>query len=223
MTNHPAGTKALIFDLDNCLAAANEVGEELYEPAFAAIRQANHGAVSAADLAQAFADVWRHPLDWVAARYGFSEAMLAAGWRVFTKLEVTRAMHGYGDLAILAQLPAQRFLVTSGFRRLQESKIRALQLAPLFTALHVDAIDEPDRLGKQGLFQRILRDYSLAPPEVLVVGDNADSEIEAGNRLGIPTVQTLRPGVPPAGNATHRIHSLAELKNLLGHPTTRPS
>src|SRR5580765_7952350 len=33
--------KALIFDLDNCLAAANEVGEELFEPAFEAMRQAN--------------------------------------------------------------------------------------------------------------------------------------------------------------------------------------
>jgi len=39
-------TKALIFDLDNCLAPANEVGEELFEPAFDAIRRANHGTVS---------------------------------------------------------------------------------------------------------------------------------------------------------------------------------
>ncbi len=30
--------KALIFDLDNCLAAANEVEEHLFEPAFEAIR-----------------------------------------------------------------------------------------------------------------------------------------------------------------------------------------
>jgi hypothetical protein len=33
-------TKALIFDLDNCLAPANAVGEELFEPAFDAIRTA---------------------------------------------------------------------------------------------------------------------------------------------------------------------------------------
>ena len=30
--------KALIFDLNNCLAAANEVEEHLFEPAFEAIR-----------------------------------------------------------------------------------------------------------------------------------------------------------------------------------------
>jgi hypothetical protein len=31
-------TKAIIFDLDSCLAAADEVGEPLFAPAFAAIR-----------------------------------------------------------------------------------------------------------------------------------------------------------------------------------------
>jgi putative hydrolase of the HAD superfamily len=207
--------KALIFDLDNCLAAADEVGQQLYEPAFRAIRQANHGTLSDAALDGAFADCWRHPLDWVAAQHGFSEAMLSAGWSVLVTTEVTRPMRGYGDLGSLATLPAQRFLVTSGFRRLQESKIKALNLRPLFAAIHVDAIDEPSRLGKQGLFESILNEHRLAPAEVLVVGDNADSEIAAGNRLGMRTVQTLRPGVPRANNATFHIHSLAELEKIL--------
>lgn len=207
--------KALIFDLDNCLAAANEVGEQLFEPAFDAIRKANGGTLSDESLNQAFADCWRHPLDWVAAKYGFSEAMLSAGWNVFATTEVTQPMSGYGDLASLSELPVQRFLVTSGFRRLQESKVKALNLRQLFTAIYVDAIDEPDRIGKQGLFKLILKEYQLTSAEVLVVGDNADSEIEAGNQLSIRTVQTLRPGVPQANNATFYIHSLSELKTLL--------
>lgn len=207
---------ALIFDLDNCLAPSREVGEELFEPAFAAIRAANRGSVSEQALAQAFADIWRHSLDRVAERYGFSGEMLAAGWRVFAGLEVDRPMSGYADLPVLAELSAQRFLVTSGFRRLQESKIRALGLAPLFTAIHVDAIDEPGRLGKQEIFARILARHHFAAAEVFVVGDSAEAEIEAGNRLGMPTVQTLRPGVPRADNARFHIDSLAQLKKLLG-------
>jgi putative hydrolase of the HAD superfamily len=212
-------TKAVIFDLDNCLAAASEVGQELFQPAFDAIREANCGDVSGEALERAFADMWRTPFDRVAAQYGFSEAMLTAGWRVFVTMEVTHPMSGYGDLAALAELPVQRFLVTSGFRRLQESKIRALNLAPLFTAFYVDAIDEPGRVGKQGFFERILRDHGLAPGEVLVVGDSAESEIAAGNRLGIRTVQTLRPGVPRASNATYHIQSLIELEKLLSNST----
>src|SRR5690349_7065497 len=138
--------KALIFDLDNCLAPVKEVGEQLYRPAFEAIRQANRDNLSEEILEEAFAECWRYPLDWVAARYGFTDIMLRAGWRVFETLEVTHPMQGYGDLDFLSELSAMRFLVTSGFRRLQESKIKALNLAPLFTATYVDAIDQPDRL-----------------------------------------------------------------------------
>jgi FMN phosphatase YigB (HAD superfamily) len=207
--------KAIVFDLDNCLAPANELGEELFETAFDAIRKANRGRLSRQSLQQAFEDMWRHPLDWVADHYGFSEGMLVAGWSVFVTLEVSRPMHGYEDLEVLRELPVQRFLVTSGFRRLQESKIRALGVQQQFAAIFIDAIDEQGRIGKLGIFQQILDQYHLTSLEVLVVGDNANSEIEAANRLGIASVQTLRPGVPRAANASFYVRSLAELKDLL--------
>jgi FMN phosphatase YigB (HAD superfamily) len=208
--------QAIIFDLDNCLAPATEVGEELFEPAFEAIRTANQELLSPEQLARAFADIWRHPLDWVAQHYGFSDAMLTAAWKVFTGMKVNRPMHGYGDLPVLGSLPVQRFLVTSGFRLLQESKIEALGLRQYFAAMFVDAIDESGRIGKLGHFQRVLELHGFEPCDVLVVGDNASSEIEAGNRLGIATVQTLRPGVPHASNAVFHVQSLSELAALLG-------
>lgn len=207
--------KAAIFDLDNCLAPATAVGEELYRPALEAIRRANRGHLSVEALEDALADVWKLPFDQVAEKHGFSGDMLAAGWRVFAAMEVSRPMAGYGDQAVLAELPVQRFLVTSGFRRLQESKITALGLTPFFDAAYVDVIDEPGRPGKQGLFERILKEHGLDPSEVLVVGDSAESEIAAGNRLGIRTVQTLRPGVVPTDAATFHVHSLSELQELL--------
>ncbi|WP_052573897.1 HAD family hydrolase [Haloferula sp. BvORR071] len=209
-------TTALIFDLDNCLAPATAIGSDLYTPAFDAIRATNHGHLTDEALARACHDIWRHPLDWVAARHHFTPAMLAAAWQVFTTMEVTQPMQGYDDLPALRDLPAARFLVTTGFRRLQASKIAALGIAPLFTEIHIDAIDEPQhRLGKAGLMQQILTDHQLAPAEVLVIGDSAHSEIAAGNQLGIRTVQTLRPGVPHADNATFHIHSLSELPALM--------
>lgn len=212
--------RALIFDLDNCLAPATEIGEELVSPAFDAMRRANQGVVPEDSLKQAFADVWRHPLDWVAARYGFSDAMLDAGWQVFKAMKVSRPMSGYDDLAVLSELPGIHFLVTSGFRRLQESKVTALGLRPLFQAIYIDAIDEPGRLGKKRIFEGILERHALRPGEVLVIGDNAESEIDAGNRLGIRTVQTLRPGVPQTDTATHHVRDLIELKKLIGGMTS---
>lgn len=206
--------RAIIFDLDNCLSAASEIGRELIEPVFDAIRRANRGKLSDHLLAQAFEACWRYPLDRVAREYGFTDEMLAAGWEVAARTEVKSPMCGYPDIGMLSELSAMLFLVTSGFRRLQESKIRALGIGSLFEAIYVDAIDEPGRKGKEAIFKEILNTYHLSPEEVLIVGDDPDSEIEAGNRLGIRTAQILRAGVPRGANATHYIHNLGDLKRL---------
>jgi FMN phosphatase YigB (HAD superfamily) len=206
---------AIIFDLDNCLAASDEPGRRLLAPTFDAIRRANHGTLSEHTLERAFDECWGHSLDTVARKYGFSAEMLAAGWAENARAEVQVPMHGYPDLGAIRELPAKLFLVTSGFRRLQESKMRALAVKSLFERVYIDAIDEPERKGKENIFAEILRTYALHPHEVLVVGDDADSEIAAGNRLGIPTVQIQRPGIARAGNATRHIASLAELADMM--------
>jgi len=156
-------TKAIIFDLDSCLSTADEPGQQLFGPAFDAITHANQGSHSPAILSNAFADTWRLPFDFVAKKYSFTPAMKAAGWEVLIHLEVTTPMQGYGDLDVLDELPVLRFLVTSGFRRLQESKVRALGIARCFTAIHVDAIDQPGQRGKHAIFEDILRDHRLQP------------------------------------------------------------
>ena len=70
-------------------------------------------------------------------------------------------------------------------------------------------------LGKEAIFRRILREYALQPRDALVIGDNPDSELAAGARIGIRTVQILRPGVERSGAADHHITGLAELSALL--------
>ncbi|MEM0965723.1 MAG: HAD family hydrolase [Verrucomicrobiota bacterium] len=207
--------RAAIFDLDNCLAPATAVGEALFEPAFAAIRNANHGNLSEEKLETAFDEIWRHPLDWVAERYGFTDEMRSAGWQVFQTLEVAIPMEDYGDLEALDGLGMDCYLVTSGFRKLQESKIKALGLFRFFREMIVDGIDELDRLGKKGYFEQIIERGHLNVSEVLIVGDNADSEIAAGNDLGMLTLQTLRPGVPRTNNADYHIPSLWQMKTVL--------
>jgi putative hydrolase of the HAD superfamily len=207
--------RGVIFDLDNCIAAADEAGEALFGPAFAAIRTANHGHLTEDQLSAAFADMWRHALDHVARKHHFTDDMLRAGWDAFRTLEVEQPLRGYPDLRAIEGLQVERLLVTTGFRRLQESKIAALGIAPLFTEVQVDAIDEPPRRSKQDRFADIASRRGWQPGEVLVVGDNAESEIAAGNALGMPTVQTLRPGVPPALNARWRIGNFVELSKLI--------
>jgi putative hydrolase of the HAD superfamily len=207
--------KALIFDLDSCLSAANEVGDQLFQPAFEAIKRVKHGNVVDDALKQAFSDCWRFPFNDVAHKYGFPDEMTKAGFAAFAQIEVTQPMHGYGDLHVLRELSQQLFLVTSGFRRLQESKIDALGIRPLFAEIRIDAIDEPGPKGKLRIFEELLETHSFEPEEVIVVGDNPDSEIAAGNRLGMKTVQVLRSGVTRGDNSTHHIKSLHEIGRFL--------
>lgn len=179
------------------------------------MRAANHGALSPDELDRAFRDCWVHAFDVVADRHGFTGAMRAAGARAFTRIEVHGPMHGYGDLDVLPRLGDRRFLVTSGFRRLQESKVRALGVAPLFDEIVIDAVDDAERRGKEGVFADLIARYRIDPAGVLVIGDNADSELAAARRLGLGRVQVLRPGVVPAPDVTARVRGLAELREML--------
>jgi putative hydrolase of the HAD superfamily len=207
--------RSVIFDLDYCLCAGDEVGATLYEPVFASIRRANAGALTEAALAEAFAACMRFPFDVVAERFQFSAAMYRAGLRVFEATEVAVPLHGYPDLHVLRDLRARCFLVTSGFPRLQQSKITALGIRPCFDAIDVDSIVDHPRRRKQTIFADIVRRYGLVSRKVWVVGDNGESEIAAGNRLGMTTVQILRPGVERCDTARHTVRNLIELKALM--------
>lgn len=213
-----------IFDLDNCLLDARSVGP-LFEPAFEAIRQANHHALSPAVLEQALHQCWYTAFDLVAERYRFTPAMRAAGWAQFSQMQVRGPLQGYPDMDLLPQIPLRRYLVTSGFRRLQDSKIDALGIRPWFEQVIIDALDdEPARdgaaHGKQPIFEQILAREGCAPQQALVIGDNPLSELAAGRAIGAVTVQTVRPGVKPWELADHQVTGLEGVLQLLsaGHP-----
>lgn len=206
--------KAIIFDLDNCLCDARAVGEDLFQPAFDAIRRANRGDVPEERLRQAFDECWYTSYDLVAKRYRFSEAMFQTGFEVFRTLEVQGPLQGYADLPVLRQLAGDKYLVTSGFQRLQESKVQALGIREWFTRVVIDAVDVPPPRGKKAIFGDILRESGHAPGEILVVGDNPLSELAAGRELGMQTVQTVRPGVTAAAADFH-ISRLDELPPIL--------
>jgi len=206
---------ALILDLDNCLAPATEVNRELYDEALAAIRQANDGSISEAILDAAFHALWSTAYDVVAREHGFTEAMAAAGWQAFCRFEVNHPMRGYGDLERLADFDMPLCLVTSGFRRLQASKIRALGIAAQFREAVVDAIDETPRLGKRGHFERLIATHGWRAENIWIAGDSPHSELAAGRAIGAVTVQTLRPGVLRSDIADHHVQDLGELLALM--------
>ena len=139
-------------------------------------------------------------------RHAYRELELASDARIKT----------YGDEGVISSLPTKNILVTSGYRKFQQSKIDLLEIGHLFAYSIIDANDD-SRVwkGKERIFAEILKQEGWSPDEVLVLGDNPKSELSAGKTLGIKTVQTLRPGVKKWDGADYHIKVLSELAALV--------
>lgn len=211
----PDVIRAAIFDLDKCLAPPEEIGRAFFDPPIDAIRRANNGTLSDEALESAIRDFWHLAYDDIAARHGFSPAMFRAGWEAYRSLRMPGPMRGYGDLEVLAEFGVPLFLVTTGFRAFQESKVDALGIRERFVEVIVDDIDGHVRLGKYRIFGELLDRNDWQSESVLVVGDNPESEIAAGNRLGMPTVQMLRPGVSRDPSARWHRENLPAVRDLV--------
>lgn len=211
--------RALICDLDNTLFPATAIPAEVLQPAVDALLAANAGedSVDPAHLQRALAECWRRSFDEVALEFALPERLCRVFAMASADLHVDVPLVPYPDITALSALHLRRFLVTTGYRRFQESKIEALGIRPLFDAVFIDALDEPTgRKGKSRIFQQILAENGLSPHEAVVIGDSPGSEIEEGNRLGIPTIQVLRRGVTRTDRAVLHIRSFAELADALG-------
>jgi FMN phosphatase YigB (HAD superfamily) len=208
--------RAAVFDLDHTLFDPHTLPREMLGDLEARMRGVASGLISAAVLDAALADAWRLPFDRVVAKYDLPEAVRAAWEESACALEVTQPLSPYADVpAALERLALRRFLLTTGFRHLQESKIRQLGFRSLFTAVYIDALDPPGPVGKRVLLERLLAEHSLRPAEVVVLGDRADDELAAARALGMQAIQVLRPGVIPSLDVPLRIADLEALPRLL--------
>jgi FMN phosphatase YigB (HAD superfamily) len=214
--------RAAVFDLDHTLFDPRTLPVTLFDGLEAHVRTAAAGIVPDAVLDAALTDALRMPFDRVAARHQLPAVATIAWQEAASAVEVTEPLTPYPDVpAGLEQLSLLRFLLTTGFRRLQESKLKQLGLAALFVGVYVDALDPPGPVGKRALLQRLIAEHGLAPPEVMVIGDRADAELAAAHTLGMVAVQVLRPGVIASAEVCWRIpdlHALPALLAKLGNP-----
>lgn len=208
--------RAAVFDLDHTLFDPHTLPASLFTELKARVRAAAAGLVPAGVLNAALADAWRLPFDLVVARHPLPEAVIQAWRKAAGAVEVTELLAPYPDVrAGLEQVSLQRFLLTTGFRRLQESKLRQLGLTSLFVAVYIDALELPHPIGKRALLERLVVDHGLAPPEVVVIGDRADDELSAARALGMLVVQVVRPGMVASPEVPWRIQDLKALPAIL--------
>lgn len=205
-----------ILDLDNTLFDTRSIPASLIHCLHSDLRLANKEshAVPPDILEKAINDAWYAPFSVVCDRYSLPDIFQCIWNDWLETVSFGQSLPLYPDVVCaLQKLRVQGHylcLLTSGYRRLQQAKIEALGIAHLFDEVHIDAVEESSP-GKAAIILELMRSRKWNREDLLIVGDSAASEIDAGIRLGISTVQILRPGVIATDRAERHIHSLLEL------------
>lgn len=203
--------KAIIFDLDNTIYPVASIGDRLFAELFQMIADAG---VSTDVLPEIKHAIMRRPFQLVAASYQFSVSLTIQALELLENLQYDGPIEPFADFTIAQQLPQTKFLVTTGFEKLQQSKIAGMGIAADFKEIY---IVDPTRSGqtKQEVFTAIIDKYKYQVEEVLVVGDDLLSEISAADRLGINAVLYDALQLHPQHTAHPRITHYQELEKIL--------
>ncbi len=204
------GAKLLLVDLDMCILNTWTIDKHALNPVLRALHRSSRlrneqkRAIEKALWTRSLQDVindWKIP------------ALVAQDmWEAYRALQVPPGIQSFGDEEHLRTLPQPKILVTSGFEHFQMSKVRQLGIESLFEDIIVDAIDIPImRKGKKKIFAQLQQERGLKASNVMVIGDSGTSELQAGQELGMITVQTLRPSIERWPHADHYISSFVEL------------
>ncbi|OQP61219.1 haloacid dehalogenase [Niastella vici] len=173
--------KAIIFDLDNTIFPVPQIGYTLFAPLFALIEQAGyHGN----EMDQIKDEVMRMPFQRVAQEHNFSETLTNKSIELLQELAYNGDMESYEDYAHIQRLPHDKYIVTTGFRKMQQSKVDRLGLANDFKEIHI--IDPTTtKQTKKDVFAEIMHRHGYKPEDVMIVGDDLHSEIKAAQELGV--------------------------------------
>lgn len=203
--------KAIILDLDNTIYSVASIGEKLFATLFQLIDTSGLPAHQITEIKEA---VMREPFQAVVRRYQFDHSFLQTTTQLLQDLTYDEPIDVFPDYHELKQLPVERFLVTTGFRNLQTSKIRNMGIEQDFKEIHIVDPNTGDRT-KKTVFADILQRFQFHPSDVLVVGDDPESEIKAAIELNIDTVLYDKISRYPSYNTSRRITDFKELKGSL--------
>lgn len=176
--------KAIILDLDNTIFPVPSIGHKLFAPLFALIEQEGSHKD---ELEKIKDEVMRRPFQHVAKDHHFSEALTQKCVAILKELAYNDKIEPFEDYALVKRWPVDKFLVTTGFVKMQQSKVDSMGLAPDFKEIHIVDPATTNKT-KKDVFADIIQRHGYAKEEMLVIGDDPNSEIKAARELGIDAV-----------------------------------
>jgi len=177
--------RALILDLDNTIYPVSSIAENLFGQLFKLIDE-SAGNLNYEDLQHAKEELTRRPYQSVADKYNFGDELKNMGISILREFTYNLPMQPFEEYHHIKSTPLTKFLVTTGFSKLQWSKVKMLGIEADFAEVHI--VDpEVSKQTKKDVFADILKRHHYNADEVLVIGDDPESEIKAATELGIET------------------------------------
>lgn len=205
--------KALILDLDDTIFETRTMDPQIFEPFFLHLKEGLKSEFDQTVIDNITADLWRNTWDKVISTYSIPMEIILDAIRVLDALELNLAIVPYADYCFVKELSCPKYLVTTSLTSLQQAKIRALNIEHDFVKIVINDTFKESKT-KFDIFKELVDECNLVAEHTYVIGDNAESEIEAGNALNMVTVQMLRKGVVKGNNAKYYIRSFEELQSI---------
>ncbi len=203
--------KAIILDFDNTIYSAPSIGKVLFAPLLELIEQdGSHRE----HMVQLKADIMRRPFQVIAKDYNFSEELTQKCTAFLKELTYNGKIEPFDDYQFLRDLAIDKFLVTTGFFKLQQSKIEGTKIIQDFKEIHIVDPSTSDRT-KKDVFADIMERHNYQPSDVLVVGDDPHSEIKAAQELGIEAILYDHPKLNTSVTNITRIENFNALKQFI--------
>ncbi|HEX5774445.1 MAG TPA: HAD hydrolase-like protein, partial [Candidatus Paceibacterota bacterium] len=150
-------TKGIIFDLDMCILDTHSLTGPFFQPVLDALYNSN--------LSQELKEriqyqLWTTSLDDTIDMFSVPETVAESMREAYRQIEVPDGIKSFGDEEYIRDLPVNKILVTTGYRKFQQTKIDKLGIADLFDEIIIDALDyREQRKGKKQIFQELLEKY----------------------------------------------------------------
>jgi putative hydrolase of the HAD superfamily len=206
--------KALILDLDNTIYPVSSIADRLFADLFATLDQyaviINSGDFDR--VSRIKDEMTRRPFQHIADEFSLNDEIRNKMVDTLRNITYDLPMSTFDDYHHVRSIPLDKFLVTTGFSKLQWSKVKMLGIEQDFKNIY---IIDPDvsQQTKKDVFAEIMEMHSYGPGDLLVIGDDPESEIKAAKALGIDTFLYDPLNKYPNAAVTYRS---GDLQNVLG-------
>ena len=204
----------LILDLDYTIFQTDKIEKRIFEPFFQNLVNDLDCLFNVEEINNIVTDLWKDSWDVVIENYKIPKELFIKSVKVLESLNLNLEISTYKDYKHLEKYSIDKFLVTTGLTSLQNAKIKALNIESDFKEIVInDRLIESET--KLEIFKKLIKIHNLNPKNTYVIGDNPNSEIAAGKKLNLKTIQIVRENIEKGNNADYYIKSFEELKDII--------